>query len=444
MIVQGTLQNGLTYSTARCPERRTGTESVVLTLTALGVIASVIAFLSYREALKSQLKPDEVWSLNVVKSQSFYIAHAIQIVLLTTAGLVAFFSTDWRKIERGYLWRFGLLLCASLLMTARGYTYSDLLSTKLVDATGPFPFFISMLVFVGAPSRHWNILGKIMVMTAVAFSALAIVGIASLHTFSRQEAVGSLTGVLNILYWPASWLALKNYPRDALARRFRFAPIVIYSLGSIFIQTRLNFVMIFALLAVYAYLQRRQNIAQGGAWVAVVALAVWATLFTAVFLRDTHIFQRIENVTDAFSARLGEDTRTGQLRSFVDSVPPEDLLLGRGSFATWNWNGVAWRGTDFGYLTLLLYGGLPLLLTYIVTHVTPCLTLWRKNSADWQLSAGGVVLLWGIRMFSSSYPSETPEYYYVLFCIGACISRESGPKQRWISDGARTPGAWGS
>jgi hypothetical protein len=260
---------------------------------------------------------------------------------------------------------------------------------------------------------------------AVLFSALSLLGMAGLQIFTRQEAAVSLQSTLNALYWPASWIALKHYPQPSLAWRLRFIPVFIYSLGSLFTQTRLNFVMLFALFAAYAYLQRRRKAPQAATWIMGLALVVWVGFSTAVLLRDTRAFERIESVAEAFSSRLDEDTRTGQLESFFDDVQPHELLVGRGSFAVWNWGGVPWAGgTDVGYLTLLLYGGVPLLLTYAATHLTPSLTVLRNNPADWQLTAAGVVLLWSIRMFSSEYPGEALGYYPVLFCVGACLSRD--------------------
>jgi len=36
-----------------------------------------------------------------------------------------------------------------------------------------------------------------------------------------------------------------------------------------------------------------------------------------------------------------------------------------------------------------------------------------------------VVLLWGLRMFSSSYSGLGIDYYPILFCVGICISRDT-------------------
>ena len=413
------------------PAQRTALEHLVLALLVLGMFASLVTLISNQQALKYQLKPDELYSSIIVKSQLYYVAHAIEITLLVPAGLLAMISTDWQAIEPGYLVRFALFLGAVLLMTARGYSFSELLSSKLADISGPCPFLLSMLVFIGARRRNWSVLGPTMVIVAVLFSTLTLVSIAGLRTFTRQEGVASLGLILNALYWPASWIALKDYPQHSLARRLRFGPIVIFGLGSLFTQTRLLFVMIFALLVVYIYLQRRRKIPQAGVWIVGLMLVVWLGLFTAVFLKDTRAFEKVEGVVAAFSSRLDEDTRTGQILSFAESVQLHELVLGRGSLATWNWGGVAWRGgTDIGYLCLLFWGGVPLLVTYVATHLKPCVTIFRKSRSSWQLTAGDIVLLWGIRMFSSSYPGVGLDYYPILFCAGACISKEPSLGER--------------
>jgi hypothetical protein len=286
---------------------------------------------------------------------------------------------------------------------------------------------MSLLVFIGACRRNWNFLGITMVIMAVLFSTLTLAGIAGLHTFTRQEGVAHVGAIVHALYWPASWILLKDYPQHSLVRCLRFVPIVIFGFGSLFTQTRLLFVMLFALFVVYSFVQRRRRIPQATVWLVGVVFAVWVGLFTNVFLKDTRAFENVAGVADAFSSRLTEDTRTGQLVSFAESVRPSELLLGKGSFATWQWGRQPWAGVDVGYISLLFFGGVPLLVTYVVTHMKPCLAVLRERRASWQLAAAGVILLWGIHMLSSCYPGTVLDYYPVLFCVGACISREPSP-----------------
>lgn len=406
--------------------RRAGMQRIVLSLLTLGMIASLVALVSSELAVRSQMKPDELIAGNIVKSQIYYIAHAIGITLSVSAGLLALFGATLPYLQRGYLLRFVLLLAAVFLMTIRGYTVSDLLSTRIVDDTGPFPFLLSLLVFVGARRSNWDFLSKLALISAAVLSSLALFGMSSLHSFSRSEAVATIGGTLNALYWPASWVALKDYSQPSVWRGMRFIPILIYTLGSLLVQTRLNFIMIFALIGMYAYLQRRRRQPQTIEWIFALIITLWLGLFATIFLTRTAAFARIEDVANAFSSRLDEDTRTGQLVSFAEDVQPHELLFGRGSFATWNWAGIEYKGgTDVGYLTLLLFGGAPLLITYLAAHVGPGLNILRTTSKGFQLTAAATIFLWSIRMFSSDYPNYDPGYYFVLFSVGACISRDT-------------------
>jgi hypothetical protein len=403
---------------------RTAQSQVTIALTVLGMIASVATLLIYLGALKSQVRPGEYLSPVVVKPQSYYLAHTAQIVFLLTGGFVAFISTRSGQVQRGYLTRFWMFLGASFLMTVRGYSLGDLLSTKLADDTGPLPCLISMLIFFGAQRRNWMIIERAIVGTCILFSALVLVSITRLESVIRAEAAADLGGLLGILYMTGAWVALREYAPTSRVRHFRFVPVGIFALASILTETRLNFVLIIALLGVYAYLQRRRGVPQASTWVLALSLGLWAGLFIAIYLRDTPPFRSLEDALTAFLSRLDEDTRTGQLRTFMEDVPARDLLLGRGSFATWNWGGMPWRGLDLGYVSLLFFGGVPLLFTYIAVHLVPCFAVLKGKATSLQLSAAGMVVLWAIAMFSSVYPNMNLQYYLVLFCVGACISRE--------------------
>jgi hypothetical protein len=417
-------------------QRATG-RRIILVLTVLGLLASLVASLTYLGALEEQIGADQVMTGTgaVIKPPLYYAAHGAEILMLIAAGFLAMYRTRPRAVMPGYFARFGLFIVASLLMVARGYSPSTLLSSKIFDMTGPFPCLIALLLFVGVRRENWAVLGKVMVTLAVLFSAITVVRMAGLQTVTRQEGVLRLLVICNNLYFPAAWVFLNRYPRHSLAHRMRSVPIVVYTFGSLFTQTRLNFVMVFALLGVSAYLNHKRRMPQGAGWIAGLVLAAGAGMFAATFLADTPAVRKVEGALSGFSERLDEDTRTGQLRAFSENVPAYELLLGRGSLASWNWPGMGGEyrgGTDVGYLTLLFWGGLPFFITYTISHLTPCLRVLRNNAPDWQLTAAGVVVLWGVRMFSSAYPSYGLEYYPILLCVGACISREDRLVQRRI------------
>lgn len=401
---------------------------LLMTLLILAMTAAMVEVVVYQSTLEAQVhvQSDQLYGYNIIKPPLYYAAYAIQLSLSLLTGLVAMIMLDFRTVDRTYPLRLALLLGAAVLMTARSYTLSDLLSLKLVDATGPTPFFFFVLAFIGVNRRSWHVLDRVFATESVVLSGLVLLNISKLRVFSREESVLMLGTYLNSLLWPAAWVVLRQYAPNSWLRYVRFGPILVYSLGSVFVQTRLNFVMVLTLLFVYGYIQRKRGLPQSAAWLLSGALAVWAFLFVSIFLWDSGAYEKFNSVAGAFYSRLDEDTRTGQLYSFFRDVQPQELLLGRGSFATWNWNGILWTGgTDLGYLSLLLFGGVPLLAGYVLAQVLPSLRLFRRDTEEWQLPAAGVLFLFTIRMFSSSYPGQNLDSYILLLCTGACISRRA-------------------
>jgi len=404
---------------------RAPVQQAVIILTVLGLCASFGTMLSFIPASKTQIGANPFDYSEIVKNPNYYALHTLEILFLVSAGLLALSLTKPREITGGFMWRFGLFLAAAGLMAARGYTLKDLLSTRLVDATGPFMCLISVLIFIGVRRSNWVVIDKAFVATAVALSVVILYEIVDLRTASRVEAVRSMLPALNALFWPAGWIALKQYPRSTIGRYMRFAPTTVYGLGSLFTQMRLNFVMLFLLLGMCSYVDYRRGVPQAKRWVVAFGITLWLVIFSMVFLVDTPVFHKLEAASEGFHSRLGEDTRSGQVRAFFESVQLQELLLGRGSFATWRWGRRDWNGqTDVGYLNLLLYGGVPLLVTYVAVHAAPSLDVLRRRPKGLQLTASSLVLLWTIRMFSSGTPSLALEYYPVLIFVGACISRE--------------------
>jgi hypothetical protein len=97
-------------------------------------------------------------------------------------------------------------------------------------------------------------------------------------------------------------------------------------------------VMLCFLLATHSYADYRRGVPQAKRWLIALAATLWLVLFSAIFLPNSSAFKIVEAAAESLYSRLDEDTRTGSLLAFFDSVQPQELLLGRGSFARW-WNG---------------------------------------------------------------------------------------------------------
>lgn len=391
-------------------------------LTAVGMVASTVALWLYVQALPAFVKRDLFDYIQVEKPPLYYVAHGVEILCVCGAGLIALNRAQHHLLRR-YGLRFLLFLFAGALMAVRGYSWSAALSAQIFASTGPFMCIVSVLVFVGAHPGNWRLLDKLFLWMAITYSAFALVGILGVQSANRWEAVLAFQQFLNVLYWPATWMLLRPGSRRSPWGWLSYVPVAVYGVGSILTQTRLNWMMLFAALAAYGYVQRRRHTSMAPRLILVGGLGLWLILFSTEHLSNAKYVQTLQASVDAFFNRMDEDTRSGELIEFFANVQISELLLGRGSFATWNWGGSEWSGTDVGYLSLLFYGGVPLLLTYVVVHIAPAFGATTRPQSEWQRTCGAIVLLWALRMFSSSYPSLTIEYYPLLLCMGGCLGQ---------------------
>jgi hypothetical protein len=354
------------------------------------------------------------------KGSIYYASYGTEIVFMLLSGFTAIASTLRRTDLSNLRISYGALAASAVLMSYQGYTNADVFSVKIAAMTGPLPLVISALVFVSADATNWRAIARLLRVGAGVLSLCVLVNIAYLQSASRTEALTQLLFYLNALYWPAVWLFLED-TSIGIRRIPCLLPLIVYGVGGIVVQTRLCFIMIACALILRAY---RHGTGRAVAMMFVGASCV-VMLLTSSGLNSTG---KISTAWEGLSERSLEDTRTGQLEQFFDDVGLKELVVGRGSFATWTWNGVAWDGgTDVGYLSLALFGGVPLLLSYVMFHFSPI--IWRANRRrkGFSSSCDLIVVLWAVRMFSSSYPSLSMEYYYLLLCIGGCFARSTKP-----------------
>jgi hypothetical protein len=399
---------------------------ISVVLTTFGMAASTVALWFYVQALPTFKQRGYVFDFgfgNVVKSPLYYPAHGLEIFFVCGAGLISL-SIAHQRLLRRYGLRFLLFLFATALMAIRGYSWSTALSAQIFSSSGPFICIVSVLMFVGAQPGNWRILDKLFLWTAITYSAFVAVGILGVHSANRWEAILAFESYLNVLYWPAVWILLRPGSSRSLAGRLRYAPLAVYAVGSIVTQTRLNWVMIFGALSAYVYIQRRRHSPLAPRLILAAGLGLSLILFSMGYLSDAKYMQTLQASADAFFNRMDQDTRTGQLIEFFRDVHISELLLGRGSLATWNWNGSEYTsGVDVGYLSLLFFGGIPLLITYILVHFAPACGAISRPQSEWQRSCAAIALLWALRMFSQNFPSLTAEYYPVLLCMGGCLGQ---------------------
>jgi hypothetical protein len=412
-------------ATALAPAGRALVRPLVSGLVMVGLAASLIATVAMQGTRAAQATTG-IWEDVAEASRPglYYAAHAIRLIALTGAGLLAF-AVRGRRVSSSVSAWFVAFLGAGLLCAARGMEAADFLSTRIFGTTGPWLAVASLLLFASARADVLPAFGRALDLLAWTLTGLVAWEAIHLRSFLRQETVAALSGYLNALYFPAAWLVLRPHAAGSPSRHLRWVPTLAYAAGSVLVQTRLNLVMLGLLVLADVWIAARRagrpvarvlEVAAVGA--AVIGVVAWLA-------EGTRVARLFELSFLGLAERIGEDSRTGQLAAFFTDVPATDLLLGRGARATWNWPGMSPRwagGTDVGYLSLLFFGGIPLLAAWCAVHLAPPLRVLRADDHGARLACAAVALLWGARMLSSSFPSLSLDYEVVLLCVGACAA----------------------
>ena len=258
-----------------------------------------------------------------------------------------------------------MFLAAGMLCAARGMDAADFLSARIFGTTGPWLAVASLLLFASARADVLPALGRAFDLLAWTLTGLVAWEALHLRSFLRQETVAALSGYLNALYFPAAWLVLRPHAAGSPSRHLRWVPTLAYAAGSVLVQTRLNLVMLGLLVLADVWISARR------AGRPVARVLEVAAVAAGGHRRSPPGWPRARGWPGSSSSPSSDSpsasARTpgpGQIAAFLTDVPATDLLLGRGARATWNWPGMSPRwpgGTDVGYLSLLFFGGIPLL-----------------------------------------------------------------------------------
>lgn len=358
----------------------------------------------------------------VQKSTAYYVLHGTDILCVSAAGVLAWLQYSRRTVPRYFRLTLVVFIGVGIIMGVRGLSLGGILSLRVFGSTGPFICGISLLALAGARASNWHFFHHFFLVIGAVSVVVVATAIVSVEVAGRAglTSIGSAAGTL---FYCGAWLVLRNPGRVTASALLGWVQLGVFVVVAVLTQTRLDFVMIALFLVGWGLAVRREKkslpvaVALGMGTLVIAGFVVSAGM---IFLPQAGVVRQSIN---GVLARAGDDTRSGQLVNFFSDVAPVELLTGRGSEATWLWNGIEWAGgTDVGYLSLLLYGGVPLLACYLLLHGYPA---WHAAFAarDSEVLACAIVAgLWGTVMLSSAMPTFDAGYYIVLLCVGRCVS----------------------
>jgi hypothetical protein len=355
------------------------------------------------------------------KSAIYYLAHAVDILAATGAGLLAVICGRSRRLGIGARVGLYVISVAAVLWALVAYKWEEIFSTEVFGGTGPFVWLTLLIVVAGADRPIWPYIDRTVRWLAYATAALSIrallqPGYGYYLGFSKYILCASL------LTWLGGWTLLTATRLTGWRLLVRCVPVAVLLPVGIAAQARSWTIIPVLLFAAFVMLRARErgNLLDGVRSLA-VGLAIFVVLgavFYAVVPRT------LEQATSGLAARATDDTRSQQYVAFFDDVPVSDLVLGRGPKGTWFWPGHgAYRYFDNGFLFAAFQGGIPMLACYIAIVIWPGFQAARRKPAGMAAASALLLLLWALCLMGLStfvLPSVGLANYLTSLFAGRC------------------------
>jgi hypothetical protein len=389
--------------------------------TIVGLLAAVGLVASWLETIVIAAQSTNlILDLQVPKPPLYYYTHAMALLAVIAAGLLAALSGQLRAL--------GLVGCVAFLVlgvSAAGwavasYTIEELFSRAIFGPTGPFVWFTLIFAVVGTDRRVWAVIDPVIRLLAYATSVLA------LWTLVSSEGSVYYSGQLSkptqysiMLMWLGGWTLLSATRHCGWRLAARATPFFSLVLMAIYSQARSWTALTILLGLVFVILRAREKrSALAGARIVVVA----GVLIVAAGIITYDSFLR--TALEGLAGRVHEDTRTGEYVAFFSAVPVSDLLLGKGPKGTWYWPGFGdFQFADNGFMWMMFIGGLPTLLSYVALVIWPGVRALQMGARGQDAAAVFLLLFWGLALMGlSTYtlPSVSMSSYLVSLWAGRC------------------------
>jgi hypothetical protein len=383
-----------------------------------GLILSFCASAITNEAIRAVAAKGLLYTDLIEKPKIYYPFHAGQLLCMMAGGSLALLALRKKAPQIG-VYPFLFLLVVGVYIALRGYSVSEMFSQRIVNPRGPMQCWVCAVAFAGVYFRNWKVIGRGIYAVAILLSVYCAYIMLTLGTVNRTIAMNNLTSPLNPLYWTGVYTLL-TADDSWLYNHLKWVPLFLYTLGSIITQTRLNLIMVMLAFIGYLFLRAKEGRSIRKPITTVILSGIGAVLVITL-LSATSFEEKLDFYQNSLANRLTQDSRSGQLVAFFSDVPVSSLAFGKGAEAAWNWDGNLWKGgTDVGYLSVLFFGGVPMLIGLYLFMIRPALKNVFLADHKTDLVAPVILILFALRMFSSEFPSLDIEYYPILLATGRC------------------------
>ncbi|WP_396601129.1 hypothetical protein [Algibacter sp. R77976] len=299
-----------------------------------------------------------------------------------------------------------LFLCITLNFLLTGPGIGDL--TALMDKRGIGTWICFGLIFISYNDKRYEFFKKFIIISVLVISALALFNLVDFGSGAyRGQALSKYRVYAVNMMWitPYIFLITKNNPKLIF---FRFYALFIGVFLALIIQTR-SFLLIYTLVIAFDFFYTKKKTYY------TVGILIAAVLFVFILISTPSLSSSL----DLLMQRGTNDTRSGQLDVFISQLNFFEVIVGKGYYASYFFNGRYYPFLDNQWLLLIWWAGfIPAMAYFYLTAVIPIKLFFKKNQ-DYETKVEALILIiWCLACGGLAiYTIMMIDYFFFIICI---------------------------
>ncbi|HEY9003669.1 MAG TPA: hypothetical protein VIM89_20090 [Mucilaginibacter sp.] len=236
---------------------------------------------------------------------------------------------------------------------------------------------------------------------------------------NREVALNAIRDTTVVLLWIYPFYFLDNDDKTNFAKLTKYGILLLITFFAFAIASR-SYLLV---MAIMIFIKLRRDLKEGRSTFILICMILMCMMGAYYVVVNIDKFGTLKDISSVFAGRMGEDSRSSQLKEFMDQFNWDKLFTGVGPSGTWNWTGdlkAPYQWLDNQFILVTWWFGLQTCIVYISYLVYSMfkknrLKLLRITNAKiilffWALACAGFGIY--ITISSSLY------YYFMTLMIG--------------------------
>lgn len=236
---------------------------------------------------------------------------------------------------------------------------------------------------------------------------------------NRDAALDAVRDTAIVSIWVYPFFFLSDDDKTVGAKLLKYFLILLVAFFAFSIASRSYLLTI----AIIMFIKLRRDFKDGRNKMIILSMAVVGLAAGYFLFSNIDKFGTVNDLFSIFTGRVNDDTRSGQLKEFMQQYKFDNLFTGVGPNASWNWSGdlkAPYQWLDNQFILLTWWFGIQTCIVYILfTYYS----IFKKNPLRildvtnakitiffWTLACAG----WGIYVTYST----SLYYYFITILIG--------------------------